>query len=195
MERTRDFSEILRFPIKVREGLLVDLLTEEMAPELHAQVNTNRDYLRKWLGWLDTSQSLEDTLNFIKGSLEAFRHSERADCGIFQKGKLVGAISLRVNDRVQGRGSLGYWLAEEAQGQGIVTAACRALFKVAFEDLQFREVEIRCATGNGKSRAIPERLGCEVSHTIQNAEWLYGHYVDHVVYVMTQRRWCHSLDA
>ena len=53
---------------------------------------------------------------------------------------------------------IGYWLGEQFQGKGIMTAACRVLVNYAFNEFKLHRVEIKCATGNTKSCAIPERL-------------------------------------
>ena len=50
-------------------------------------------------------------------------------------------------------------------------------------------IEIRCATQNVRSRAIPERLGFKEEGLIRDAEWLYDHYVDHIVYGMLESDW------
>ena len=42
---------------------------------------------------------------------------------------------------------------------------------------------------NFKSRTIPERLGFLKKEGIREAEWLYDHYVDHVVYGVLAREW------
>ncbi len=60
----------------------------------------------------------------------------------------------------------------------------RALTRYAFDELKLKWMEIRCAEQNARSRAIPERLGFAERNTIMNAEWLYDHFVDHVVYRM-----------
>ena len=53
---------------------------------------------------------------------------------------------------------MGYWLGEEHQGKGLMTAACRALVDYAFGELGLNRVVISCATENKKRCAIPERL-------------------------------------
>jgi len=50
-------------------------------------------------------------------------------------------------------------------------------------------VEVRCAEGNSKSRAIPERLGFIKEGIIRDVEWLYDHYVEDVVYGILSREW------
>ena len=51
-----------------------------------------------------------------------------------------------------------------------------------FDRLDLTYVEIHCATGNLRSRAIPERLGFEWVETLRDAEQLHGRSVDHAVY-------------
>ncbi len=70
-----------------------------------------------------------------------------------------------------------------------MTRACRALVDYAFAKLQLNRVEIRCATGNLRSQAIPERLGFTREGTLREGEWLYDHFVDLIVYSMLAREW------
>ncbi|WP_242967796.1 GNAT family N-acetyltransferase [Tepidibacter mesophilus] len=42
---------------------------------------------------------------------------------------------------------------------------------------------------NVKSRAIPQRLGFKNEGVLREAEWLYNHYVSHVVYGMLDNEW------
>jgi ribosomal-protein-serine acetyltransferase len=50
-------------------------------------------------------------------------------------------------------------------------------------------VEIGCAPGNRKSCAIPERLGFTREGVLRQREWLYDHFVDHVVYGILAEEW------
>jgi len=50
-------------------------------------------------------------------------------------------------------------------------------------------VEIRAATGNRRSRAIPERLGFAAEGTLRAAERLGERRLDHVVYAMLAPAW------
>ena len=76
-----------------------------------------------------------------------------------------------------------------------MTKACKALVTYAFQELNLNRVEIRCAEKNFKSRVIPERLHFVNEGLIREAEWLYTHYVDHVVYGMIARdySWGHMV--
>ncbi len=78
--------------------------------------------------------------------------------------------------------ALSYWLDEAHQGKGIMTACCRAFVSHAFTTWKMNRITIQCATKNTRSRAIPERLGFKLEGIIREAEWLYDHYVDHMLY-------------
>lgn len=70
-----------------------------------------------------------------------------------------------------------------------MTNACRAVLTYAFHKLQLNRMAILCATGNARSRAIPERLGFIQEGIRREGEWLYDHFVDLVVYSMLAREW------
>lgn len=70
-----------------------------------------------------------------------------------------------------------------------MTRVAKALTDYAFTELQLNKIEIRAAVGNKKSRSIPERLGFVNEGCIRRAEWLYDHYVDHVVYGVLADEW------
>ena len=63
-----------------------------------------------------------------------------------------------------------------------MTKACKVFVDYAFEGMKMNRVEIRCAVENSKSRAIPLRLGFKEEGRIRCGEWLYDHFVDHVIY-------------
>ena len=65
-----------------------------------------------------------------------------------------------------------------------MTEVVKELIKMAKEDLSLQKIDIRCATGNSKSRAIPERLGFKHEGTLRRAEKLYDRWVDHEVYAL-----------
>ena len=70
-----------------------------------------------------------------------------------------------------------------------MTRVASALTAYAFNHLKLNKVEIRAAEENKKSRGIPERLGFVKEGRIRQAEWLYDHYVDHVVYGILAEEW------
>jgi len=171
------------------------LLEERDAGELFALTNRNREYLRQWLPWLNSINSVEDTLAFIRSSLAQFSANNGFQAGIWHEGNPVGVIGYHGIDWANRVTSIGYWIGYEFQGRGIATKACRALVDHAFKELKLNRVEVACATENKKSQGIPERLGFKQEGVARDAEWLYDHYVDHILYATLAKDWASKGDG
>ncbi len=179
----------MMFAFKIDGQLQLRLLETQYAEELYRLTDRNRQYLREWLPWVDETTSAENTKVFIQSSLSQFAASNGFQAGIFVDGKIGGCIGLHGVDWNNKKTSIGYWLASEYQGQGVMTRSCRAIVDYALDELNLNRVEIRAAEFNRKSRAIPERLGFAQEGISRQAEWLYDHYVDHVIYGMLAENW------
>ncbi len=160
------------------------LLEMRHAEELFTLIDQNRFHLRQWLGWVDGNQSIADSHNFIRGTLQQFANNNGFQAGIWFQGALAGIIGYNYIDWHNSKAELGYWLGAPFQGHGLVTRACQALIDYSFDDLHLNRIEILCAAGNLRSRAVPERLGFTQEGILRQAEWLYDHFVDLVVYAM-----------
>ncbi len=167
----------------------LDLMEEVHAQELFRLVEANRPYLRAWLPWLDTQQSVVDSLQFIRLTRDQFKQHESMTVGIWYRDALSGVIGYHRFDWMNRASMIGYWLAADRQGKGIVTEACREMVNYGFSHLGLHRIEIKCATGNRKSCAIPERLGFVNEGITRQGEWLYDRYVDLVVYSMLAPEW------
>jgi ribosomal-protein-serine acetyltransferase len=179
----------LSFPLPAGDDLELDLLDEPQAEELFALVDANRTYLREWLPWLDQNTEVEHTRVFIRAMRKQHEDKNGFTCGIRFRGRLAGVVGLHGIDRVNRKTSIGYWIAQPHQGQGLVTRACAALLPYLFDELGLNCVEIGCAVGNTRSGAIPERLGFTKEGVLRQREWLYDHFVDHVVYGLLASEW------
>jgi ribosomal-protein-serine acetyltransferase len=177
------------FRIEVGDDLEMRLLEESDAERLFALTEENRAYLRRWLPWLDDTTTVAHTQAFIRSSLEQFAEDNGFQLGIVYRRELAGVIGLHYVNRQNRKTEIGYWLAERFQGRGIMTRCCRALVDYAFKELGLNRVEIRCALENTRSRAIPERLGFTQEGVQKDAEWLYDHFVDLVMYSMLAADW------
>lgn len=182
----RDFFEKIE-NTKLDEDSYLSLTSFDYAEELFSLVDKNRAYLMQWLPWLNSTLEVSDTINFISSSLDKFNESKAPELLIFHKNYLVGCIGLHEIDYNLEKTAIGYWLSEDSQGKGLITKACKVLMKYVFEELNLKELHIRCAVNNLKSRAIPEKLGFNLVEIKKDSEWLYDHFVDHAVYSMTKQ--------
>jgi ribosomal-protein-serine acetyltransferase len=161
------------------------------AEELFRLINRSRNYLREWLGWVDYMQGVDDSEELIQDTLNGMIETGGfiKAAAIVYKGAIAGKIDyININPYYK-IGVIGYWLGEEFQGKGIMAKACREFIAYGFNEVGLNRIEIRVAPENKKSRAVPERLGFTEEGRIRQAEWLYDHYVDHIVYGMLAGEW------
>lgn len=170
-----------------------DEVSLELAEEHHAQstfelTDRNREHLRPWMPWVDSTVTVADTkafLTFVRGEYAAGR---QLHCNLRYRGEHVGAIGLRL-DRANDKADIGYWIGKDREGLGIVTRAARALTTAAFDGYGLHRVSIRAAVDNVRSRAVPERLGFAFEGVLRGTERIGERHVDHAAYAVLAADW------
>ena len=165
------------------------LLQPSDAEELFALVETNRTYLKQWLSWLDTTQTLDDMRHFIRQTQARVRDRQGFAAALIVNEHIMGVAGLNGINWSDRQSSIGYWIAQNQQGKGLITAACKAILHHAFTHLELNRIAILCASGNHRSQAIPERLGFIHEGTLREAQWIYNHFVDHEIYAILHSDW------
>lgn len=160
------------------------------AAKLNALVTRNFDHIHEWSNWLEArGRPVELTEQWIARNRARFGSGDGYEVAIWHRGRMAGQIGFNLFDRQNRRTEIGYWLGKEFGGKGIVTKSCVAMIDYAFGDLKMNRVEIRCGTGNVKSRAIPERLGFSNEGVARQSEWLHDRFIDLAVYAMLAEEW------
>lgn len=177
------------FYYEVDAEIQLKLITPNDAEEIFTFVDRSRQYLREWLGWVDHTKTVEDTRKFAEMNLKKFANQEALDTAIIYNGQFVGKISINTINWNLKKAEIGYFLDESFQGDGIMTRAAKGIIDIAFNEYKLEKIEIHAAVGNTKSCQIPERLGFTKEGTIRKAEWLYDHYVNHVIYGLLVEEW------
>jgi len=161
---------------------------EHIEPAL-ALVNTNRDHLRAWLNWVDSTRTPADMQGFIIGGLDQYVRNDGFQAGIWYQGELVGSIGFHRWDFAFHVTEIGYWLDKAHTGKGIMTRAVKAMVKIAFEQVNLNRVMITCAVDNERSCAIPERLGFTHESVARAQEFVNGQHHDAHIYALLKREW------
>lgn len=177
------------FSHRISDDIYLKLLEPNDATDLFAITDGSRNYLREWLPWVDGTKSVDDSKSFIEMTMNQYASNNGFQAGIWFRNQLVGCIGFHAIDWANRKTSIGYWLAEGFQGHGIMTQATQALVDMAFTEYKLNRVEISAAVENQKSRAIPERLGFEEEGCLHQNEWLYDHFVDHILYATLESKW------
>jgi len=173
----------------VDENISLFLYQEKDAGELFTLIDNNRSYFKEWLPWLDYTNKVEDTKNFIIECNQNYAKGTNLNLGIRYYNKIVGSVSFNTINLIHKNAEIGYMLSEEFVGKGIMIKSCKALIDYGFQNLDLNRVTIKCATENIKSRAIPEKLGFKLEGIIEQNERLYNRFVDHAYYGMLKENW------
>ena len=174
--------------IELADGRWLCLLEESDAQELYAVVEANRDHLARWMPWA-AGQTLEDTLTFVRRTHEQLASNNGFQTAVIEDGGIAGVIGFHGVSWQHRSTSVGYWLAESAQGRGTKTRAVRTLVDHAFGTWRLHRVEIRAAVDNTRSCAIPERLGFIQEGVAREAERVGDRCVDLAVYSVLASDW------
>jgi ribosomal-protein-serine acetyltransferase len=179
----------VNFQRTVAPGIEIRQFAMGDAETVFRVVDRNREHLRTWLPWVDHTESAEDIREFIRRAQAQFDASQGPNAGIWMGEELAGTIGCHPIDWANRNCSLGYWIAEDYEGQGIITRCCSVLLDYLFHDLGLHRVEIRCGTGNLRSCAIPQRLGFTRESVAWEAEWVNDRWLDLVVWSILEAEW------
>lgn len=169
------------------DSLGVRPLEADDAEELYALVKATPD-LERWMPWA-AEQDLDATERFIAAAEQQLLGENGFQAAIEPEGSIVGVVGFHAIDWVNRQTSIGYWLTAAARGRGVMTTAVRALLDHAFYEWELHRVEVHCAPGNHRSRAIPERLGFREEAHLRETELVGGRYLDSVVYGLLEGEW------
>jgi len=176
--------------IEIDENLRLEKLNHSHASGIFNLINSNREYLRKWLTFVDTTKSVKDTENYIS-YIDELSNNQNAETviSILYKGKLIGIIGLKKVDWANRITEIGYWLGEQYQGRGIITKSCCAVINYAFDQMGVNRIEIKCGVGNERSRHVPQRLEFKFEGIEREGELVNGQYIDLEVYSILKKEW------
>jgi ribosomal-protein-serine acetyltransferase len=165
-------------------GAHLRLIEESDADELFALTDRNREHLEPWMPWIALTRAPDDTLQFIRATRRQLADDDGMQLAIVgDDGAIAGVVGFHRIDWANRATSIGYWLAADRQGRGLMTEAVRALVEYAF-GRGLHRIEIAAAVDNARSRAVPERLGFRAEGIERGAERHGERYLDLVVYAL-----------
>ena len=144
--------------VELADGIVLRAPDPIDASSTAAAVNASLPHLERFLDWAKEPTTIDFQAVRLAIAREAFDAGGDATYTVFAGDEVVGAVGLH---RRLGAGALevGYWLRASREGQGIMTAAVRAMVEIAFDVDGAERVVIHCHPDNARSAAIPQRLG------------------------------------
>jgi ribosomal-protein-serine acetyltransferase len=177
---------VIRIDFDLGDGVRIRSLDPGDAEALFAVVEANRDRLRPWMPWEDTTRSPDDIRDFIERARASSSDAEAN--GIWVNGELAGTVGMRI-DTLANSAEIGYWIDGRHEGRGIVTRGCRRFIDEAFGALGLHRVSLHAATTNLRSQAVAERLGMTREAVLREAERSPEGYHDLVVFSVLENEW------
>lgn len=175
-------------PLPIAEGAVLRPFEEADAAELTAVVAANRDHLARWLPWA-ASYGHQDSVDYIERKIAQIDDDDGFEGAIVLDGRIVGGAGFHRVDWINRTTSIGYWLAVDAQGRGLMSATVGALLDHAFGVWDLHRVIIEVVVDNARSRAIPERLGFTEEGILREAKLIRDNFEDAVLYAMLAPGW------
>ncbi|WP_319560748.1 GNAT family N-acetyltransferase [Marispirochaeta sp.] len=174
--------------IQIDKTVTLQNLKASDAGDIFRTIDRQREYLGKWLPFVETTKRLEDSEGFVASVVNADERNFEHVFSIRKNGEFIGLIGFKDTDRQSKKTEIGYWLSKDQQGQGIMTRAAQRLCEIAFSELGMNRVQIKCAVGNKASKKIPKRLGFLLEGIERDGELLSGgEYTDLEVYSLLKQ--------
>ncbi|WP_166996642.1 GNAT family N-acetyltransferase [Paramicrobacterium fandaimingii] len=163
----------------------VRILRLSDADELSRLVTANGDFLAPWEPHRSSSYPTPEGQRLeIERAIGAFDSGTGVPFAILGgAGEIVGRITLA--GIVRGAflsASIGYWVAEAANGRGLATDAVGATVRYAFDELGLHRVEAATLVHNAASQRVLEKAGFTRYGRAPEYLRIAGMWQDHVLF-------------
>lgn len=175
--------------IHIDEHVLLRPYEAGEAEELFAVINANRQHMGAWLGWVAGTTRPEHSLEFIEQSRRQIHEQQALSLGIFYDGRIIGGAGMYDWQQDIKLAQLGYWIARDYEGQGIVRRSVAGLVSYLFDVAGLNKMEIRYAPANKRSGYVAERLGFRVEGVLRQSSLRNGMPEDLVVTGLLRSEW------
>ena len=175
--------------LPIDENTCLKKLLLKSSAEIFKAIDRDREYLRRWLPFIDNTRKQEDTENFVKAVLHSNCPKKDLIYEIRTHDEFAGLIALKEIDPWNNKTEIGYWLVQRFERHGLITRSCEALLDLSFNKLGINRVQIKVAVGNARSCLVPERLGFSVEGIERAGEMHQDRYLDLIVYSILKQDW------
>jgi ribosomal-protein-serine acetyltransferase len=175
--------------ILIGEDILMRSYSVDDAPLLFSAVDANRAHLRPWLNWVDKTTKQEHSLLYIQQSLLDQKNQEGIVLGIFHERRVIGSIGMHQWDQEIKKATIGYWIAEEYEGTGLLSQCLTRFVDFLFKQVLLNKIEIHFIPANTRSARVAERLNCKTEGILRQSTLYNGRLEDIVITGLLKEEW------
>ncbi len=141
----------------------------------------------KHLIW-SAHKDIVDTIGFLNLVYESYNDNRAAPWGIQFKddSRIIGTAGFVSWDKEKNMAEIGYVLAEEYWGEGIITEAVKEVINFGFNVLKLEKIASRCKPENTASYKVMEKCKFKYESTIENHMVIKGKFEDIRVYSLSK---------
>lgn len=147
----------------------------------------------KQMSW-NAHTDKDTTRAFLQSNEKELAEGTGINWALIHAGKPVGSIELG-NIRWQcgawriDRAELGYWIAPELWGKGLMTEAAHHVLLFAFDAIGLHKITVGCFEKNIASRRVIEKVGFRHVGRQDDDVWRDGAWHAHLRYELTASQW------
>lgn len=157
---------------------------------LETLLRHNRDWLSQWEA-THPSQSAsvmptrENLRASVRSMLKAHKQGAMVPFVIELRGRVVGVLNVSgITRGALNSCTLGYWIAQEAAGKGVMPIAVAKATDYLFEVARLHRVEICIRPENQKSLRVVQKLGFRFEGNRERYIHIDGHWRDHACFAL-----------
>lgn len=130
-----------------------------MATILFELVDSDREHIREFLDFVDTTKEPSDEINYINMKLSGHIKGTDRLFLISYEDELVGSIDLHFIDSRNKKAEIGYWIHSSQAKKGNTTKCVKKVCQIAFEEMGLNKLSIVADTENVGSNAVALKSG------------------------------------
>ena len=159
--------------LSVDNELILKVISIKDSKELFLLINKNKEYLNKYLKWVDNIKTEEDEINFINSRNILFSDTfcitlNKKNNNVRNSNSIIGCIDLHNYNKDNSSIDIGYWIDKDQEGNGYVTKSCQKIIEYVFNELKIQTIIIVADITNTKSINITKNLNFSLFKTENN---------------------------
>ncbi|MGK9174982.1 50S ribosomal protein L7/L12-serine acetyltransferase [Yokenella regensburgei] len=168
--------------IVVDEHLELQAIDEHFVHDLHQLIIKNKAWLQHFLDWPQYVTSVEQSRQTAQSNMLLHQRGYAKMFVILKDNILVGVLSFNAIEPTNKTGYIGYWLDQDYQRQGIISASLQAVIAFYASRGDIRRFVIKCRVANAASNRVALRNGFILEGCLRQAEFLNGAFCDQNIY-------------
>lgn len=145
--------------VSIDEYMKLIQLQPDQADQIFELTDQNREYLGQFLPWPPYVKSVDDSRKHIEETIQKRIEGISYTYGIEVDGIIAGDVSIRNLNEAEKTPEIGYWMAPDYAGKGLMTKAVQALTDYGLKSLGLEKIIIRADPANIGSNKVAEKAG------------------------------------